>query len=40
MPNIGYFRAILGSQKGLSGLFNEALGLNVTVGLELAPIDK
>jgi hypothetical protein len=33
MPNIGRFRAILGSQQGLSGLLNGSLGLNGTVGL-------
>jgi hypothetical protein len=32
MPNIGRFRAILGSQQGLSGLLNGSLGLNGTVG--------
>ena len=38
VPNIGHFRAILGSQKGLSRLLNGSLGPSVTVGLELAPI--
>ena len=32
MPNIGRFRAILGSQQGLSGPLNGSLGLNGTVG--------
>ncbi len=31
--NIGYFGVFLGSQKGVSGLFNGSLGLSVTVGL-------
>jgi hypothetical protein len=33
VPNIGHFRAILGSQKGVSGLLNGSRGLNGTVGL-------
>lgn len=33
VPNIGHFRAILGSQKGVLGLLNGSLGLSVTVGL-------
>ncbi len=32
VPNIGHFRAIFGSQKGLSGLLNGSLALSVTVG--------
>ena len=34
VPNIGYFGAFLGSQKGLSGLLNGSLGLSVAVGLQ------
>jgi hypothetical protein len=34
VPNIGHFRAIFGSQEGVSGLFNRSLGLSVTVGLK------
>ena len=32
MANIDHFRAILGSQKGISGLLNWSLGLSATVG--------
>ena len=33
-PNIGHFRAFLGSQNSVSGLLNGSLGLSGTVGLE------
>ena len=33
LADIGYFRATVGSQKGLSGLLDWALSLSVTVGL-------
>jgi hypothetical protein len=33
VPNIGHFRAIFGSQEGLSGLLNGSLALSVTVGI-------
>jgi hypothetical protein len=33
VPDTGHFRAILGSQKGLSELLNGSLPLSVTVGL-------
>jgi hypothetical protein len=34
VPIFVHFRAIFGSQKGISGLLNGSLGLSVTVGLE------
>src|SRR3712207_9014120 len=37
VPNIGHFRAIFGSQEGLSGLLNGSLALSVTVGLGAPP---
>ena len=39
VPNIGHFRAILGSQKGLSRLLNGSLGPSVTVGLDYVSMD-
>ncbi len=33
VPNVDHFRAILGSQKGVSRLLNGAFGLSAAVGL-------